>query len=231
MTKTRVWSVGPNRNGSYRLPQRTYDLLCVRLRGFKNHEAALTLAVFLCRMHAVPNRMGHAFPVDRRALLTFYHPSSQAWSPFPREQTLDLTEDQIRGAIKTLEKIGFLDRQEPLVPPRQKPMPDAYETTVPTKTHVITTRRFGADKVVEVRRRAILFQFGSDFEAPLMWNAKAPKYNSPIRRVGLFSTSQDMAPVTQGSSNPTLLMGDIAAQSRACIARMGELARQRRHER
>lgn len=84
--------------GPYRLPQPVTALLMQRLAPYRNGEAALALAVFLARYHSAPRRVACAFPVDRRALVG--HPA------------LGLTEARVRGALRALEEIGFLDREE-----------------------------------------------------------------------------------------------------------------------
>lgn len=83
-------------NGRYRLPRAVLDLLGSSLSGFRNAEATFALAAFIARFWTAPGRLGAPFPIDRRALAG--HPD------------LGLTEGQVRGAIRTLERIGFLDR-------------------------------------------------------------------------------------------------------------------------
>ncbi len=82
--------------GPYRLPRDVQDRLTTALASFKNRDAAFALAIFIGRYHSAPGRIVDAFPIDRRAL---------AGRP-----DLGLTEDRVRGAIRTLEAIGFLDR-------------------------------------------------------------------------------------------------------------------------
>jgi hypothetical protein len=55
--------------------------------------------VFIGRFWSVSGRIEQAFPIDRRALAN--------------RPDLGLTEAKIRGAIRTLERVGFLDRAEP----------------------------------------------------------------------------------------------------------------------
>src|SRR3954465_4360690 len=82
--------------GGYRLPRDIAARLTAALAPFRNREAAFTLALFLARFWSVPGRVSGAFPIDRRALAD---PAG-----------LELTEARVRGAIKTLEAAGFLDR-------------------------------------------------------------------------------------------------------------------------
>jgi hypothetical protein len=57
------------------------------------------LAVFIGRFWSAPGRIERAFPIDRRALAN--------------RPDLGLTEAKVRGAIRTLERVGFLDRITP----------------------------------------------------------------------------------------------------------------------
>ena len=109
-------------SGPYRLPQAVLDRLAPALEPFRNREAAFALAVFLGRYWSAPKRLGLPFPIDRRALVD--------------HAALDLTEARVRGAIATLEAVGFLDRADD----RRR-----YQAT--------------ADGL---HRRPILFQFGPD---------------------------------------------------------------------
>jgi hypothetical protein len=87
----------PSRDtGPYRLPYEVRDLLTGALAAFRNRDAAFALAVFLARFWSVPGRVEGTFPIDRRELAN--------------REDLGLTEAQVRGAIRTLEAIGFLDR-------------------------------------------------------------------------------------------------------------------------
>src|SRR4051812_47528517 len=85
--------------GPYRLPHDVQDRLSAALACYRNRDAAFALAVFIGRFWSAPGRIEQAFPIDRRALAN--HPD------------LGLTEAKIRGATRTLERTGFLDRVEP----------------------------------------------------------------------------------------------------------------------
>jgi hypothetical protein len=87
-------SIGEGRG--YRLPHDIRDRLAASLAPFRNREAAFALAVFLARFWSVPGRVSGSFPIDRRALTDHVD--------------LQLTEARVRGAIKTLEAVGFLER-------------------------------------------------------------------------------------------------------------------------
>src|SRR4051795_6091482 len=80
----------------YRLPHDVRDRLAAALAPFRNRDAAFTLAVFLGRFWSTPARLLAAFPIDRRELAG--------------HAALGLTEARVRGAIKVLEEVGFLDR-------------------------------------------------------------------------------------------------------------------------
>ncbi|MCJ2085028.1 hypothetical protein MKK88_03330 [Methylobacterium sp. E-005] len=108
--------------GPYRLPAAVLERLAPALEPFRNRDAALALAVFLGCHQSFPARLGLPFPIDRRALVA--------------RSTLDLTEAQVRGAIRTLEAVGFLDRAE--------------------------GRRLFQATVDGLHRKPILFQFGPD---------------------------------------------------------------------
>jgi hypothetical protein len=82
--------------GGYRLPHEVRDRLAAALAPFRNREAAFALAVFLARFWSMPGRVALPFPIDRRALAG--------------HRELGLTEGRLRGAIRVLEEVGFLDR-------------------------------------------------------------------------------------------------------------------------
>jgi hypothetical protein len=85
--------------GPYRLPHDVRDRLASALAPFRNRDAAWELAVFLARYWSMPGRIVGSFAIDRRALSE--HPE------------LGLTEKRVRSAIRTLEEVGFLDRDIP----------------------------------------------------------------------------------------------------------------------
>src|SRR4051812_37264151 len=110
--------------GPYRLPHDVRDRLTVALAPFRHRDAAFALAVFLGRFWSTPNRLLTAFPIDRRELAN--------------HATLGLTEARVRGAIRTLEEVGFLDRAV-TSGSTHKPTPDG------------------------LHRKPVLFMFGSDY--------------------------------------------------------------------
>src|SRR5215207_6966347 len=88
-----------NDAGPYRLPRDVQDRLGTALTGYRNRDAAFSLAVFVGRFWSAPGRIEQAFPIDRRALAS--------------RPDLGLTEAKVRGAVRTLERVGFLDRITP----------------------------------------------------------------------------------------------------------------------
>src|SRR3954452_12533253 len=85
--------------GPYRLPHDVQDRLSAALACYRNRDAAFTLAVFIGRFWSAPGRIERAFPIDRRELAN--------------RPDLGLSEAKVRGAIRTLEHVGFLDRITP----------------------------------------------------------------------------------------------------------------------
>src|SRR5918997_2033476 len=82
--------------GAYRLPHDVGDRLSAALAPFRNRDAAFALAAFLARFHSNPDRLVSGFLVDRRELAD--------------RPDLALTEARVRGAIRALEAIGYLER-------------------------------------------------------------------------------------------------------------------------
>src|SRR5918993_4293078 len=82
--------------GAYRLPHDVRDHLSAALAPFRNREAAFALATFLARFHSNPDRLLGGFMIDRRELAD--------------RPDLALTEARVRGAIRALEAIGYLER-------------------------------------------------------------------------------------------------------------------------
>src|SRR4051794_19169520 len=130
--------------GPYRLPHDVRDRLSAALAPFRNRDAAFALAVFLGRFWSVPARLLAAFPIDRRELAD--------------HAALGLTEARVRGAIKSLEEVGFLDRAM-CSASTHRPTPDG------------------------LHRRPVLFMFGSDY-GPLFSAANRRAAAARERRSG-----------------------------------------------
>jgi hypothetical protein len=175
-----------NSVGRYRLPNEIRDRLTAALATYRNREAAFTLATFIARFWSVPGRVVGTFPIDRRALAD--HPE------------LGLTEARVRGALRVLEEIGFLDRAIP-------PSGSKYKATEDG-----------------LHRKPILFAFGSEYgPAFIRANARAAAArggNSLERRpitptsTSRPSTALSMArplnsPKSKSEADRTVIMGDL----------------------
>jgi hypothetical protein len=137
----------PSRDtGPYRLPHDVRDILTGALAAFRNRDAAFALAVFLARFWSVPGRVEFSFPIDRRELAN--------------REDLGLSEDRIRGAIRTLERVGFLDRAIP-------PKGSKYQLT----------------EAGELHRKAVLYAFGGDY-APSFMKANRRAQEAHRRALG-----------------------------------------------
>ncbi|RYD71515.1 MAG: hypothetical protein EOP84_24760 [Verrucomicrobiaceae bacterium] len=182
------------------MPGKLFQLLEVRLRSFKNREAAHILAAFLARMNSGPSRYKYPFPVDRRALVG--HPD------------LPLSEDRIRGALKSLEAVGYLDR---IPDPRGE-----YERIKPTPS-----------MPHKVKRRPIRFTFGADFLATFVWIAQKciARLRSPKGTVGKINYPVNAEFYSEKKEiKPTVPLGEHPDESASLFARMAELMRSRRKE-
>src|SRR3954465_9877988 len=126
----------PAQAGAYRLPHDVRDHLAAALMPYRNRDAAFALATFLGRFWSTPARLLNAFPIDRRELA--------------EHAALGLTEARVRGAIRTLEEVGFLDRAV-ASGSTYRPTPEG------------------------LHRKPVLFMFGSDY-GPLFGaaNRRAP---------------------------------------------------------
>jgi hypothetical protein len=170
--------------GTYRLPHAVRDRLASSLAPFRNRDAAFTLAVFLARFWSVPGRVAGSFPIDRRALAD--------------HAALDLTEARVRGAIRTLEAVGFLDRAL-ASGSRYKPTEEG------------------------LHRKPVLYVFGADYAlAFLAANRRAaaargrtsperrPIATDPVRRP---SVSLANSPKNKSEADPQVLMGELRSGS------------------
>lgn len=141
------------------------------LADYRNAEASYELAVFLARYWSSPNRIDQPFPIDRRAL--------------DGHRDLALTESQIRGAIRTLERIGFLERVIPEGGSR-------YRATEE-----------------ELHRKPILFQFGADYAVGFRAACKRPVSSqrrvTDTRSIPVITNS----PKKKISIESSVLMGEI----------------------
>src|SRR3954451_24890807 len=143
--------------GPYRLPRDVRDRLAAALVPFRNRDAAFALAVFLGRYWSTPNRLLQAFPIDRRELAD--------------HAALGLTEARVRGAIRALEEVGFLDR-----------------AVASGSTHRPTPEG--------LHRKPVLFMFGAEY-SPLFSAANRRASAARGRRSGSRRTPQRLGPLTR----------------------------------
>lgn len=158
--------------GPYCLPKSVCAALEGLLAPFRNREAAFALATFLGRHWSSPDRLGQTFPIDRRALTD--------------HAKLGLSEARVRGAIQTLERIGFLDR--PL--------------TVPGSPYRPTESG--------LKRKPILFRFGAIF---VPWFQAANRTGATKRRVVIQPRNHRAiakSPKDRFISDSPVLKGDVA---------------------
>ena len=175
----------PHRPGSYRLPHDVRDRLAAALAPFRNRDAAFALATFLGRFWSTPARLLAAFPIDRRELAD--------------HAALGLTEARVRGAIRALEEVGFLDRAV-ASGSTHRPTPDG------------------------LHRKPVLFMFGSDygplFSAANRRAAAARERRSGSRRgpgpaaarrpsAGLPAARLTNSPKSKSSEADKVIMGEI----------------------
>jgi hypothetical protein len=168
----------------YRLPHDIRDRLAASLAPFRNREAAFALAVFLARFWSAPGRVSGSFPIDRRALTD--------------HADLRLTEARVRGAIKTLEAVGFLDRA--------LASGSSYKPT--------------ADGL---RRKPILFVFGSDYAPAFIaanTRAAAARGRGSRDRRSIAETSRRPSMVTAEAPPLNSPKGKSEAES---VVLMGQL--------
>jgi hypothetical protein len=170
--------------GPYRLPREVWNRLTAALAPCRNRDAAFALAVFIGRFWSTPTRVLSAFPLDRRELAE--HPA------------LGLTEARVRGAIRVLEEVGFLDRAVTSGSTHQ-PTPDG------------------------LHRKPVLFMFGSDYGALFsMANKRAAVArerrsgdrrpfipSAPERRSTVTPRRPVKSPKNIGSEADRVIMGEI----------------------
>src|SRR3954462_12979013 len=179
--------------GPYRLPRDVRDRLTAALAPFRNRDAAFALATFLGRFWSAPNRLLTAFPIDRRELAN--------------HAALGLTEARVRGAIRMLEDVGFLNRAV-ASGSTHKPTPDG------------------------LRRKPVLFLFGAEygplFSAANKRAAAARERRSGARRAGP-TPATPLRPSTSVLKAPSLNSPKYKAKykdSEADKMLMGEIRRQ-----
>lgn len=192
----------PTADGPYRFPRDVEERLKAALASFRNRDAAFRLAVLLGRFWSMPHRLVCAFPIDRRALAD--------------HALLGLTEARVRGAISTLEEVGFLDREEPVAGKR-------YQRTETGLHRRPVAFRFGPEYGAafgKANARARAAQGGRSASRRPLPPAAAPRPSTP--HVG----GQRVVAHNQGSPVKGLLMGEQASGRgesglEAALARLG----------
>jgi len=172
--------------GPYRLPRDVRDRLVPALAGFRNRDAAFALATFIARFWSVPGRVIGSFPIDRRELAD--------------RPDLGLTEAQVRGAIRVLEEVGFLDRA-------LAPSGSRYQATEEG-----------------LRRKPILFAFGAEYGPTFLransraaaargggFHKRRPIPANPARRPSTAPAEARplKSPKNKSEADRTVIMGEI----------------------
>jgi hypothetical protein len=172
----------------YRLPREVSERLVTALTPARNREAAFALARFLARFWSTPSRLLTAFPIDRRALAN--------------RPDLGLTEAQVRGGIRALDAVGFLERALP-------EEGSAYRAVGPGG---------------ELHRKPVLFRFGGEYAslfAAANNRAAAARggHKRPRRPTGMGPIPRPPAarataavvksPKSKSEAEPLVLMGEI----------------------
>ena len=122
------------------------DRLAAALKPLRNRDACLALATFIGRFWTAPRKLGLPFMLDRRELAPI--------------EALGLTEARVRGAIRALERVGFIDR-----------MPTSG------RTHQATPDG--------LHRKPVAFVFGADYrDAFSLANKRAQAARDRRLRVG-----------------------------------------------
>jgi hypothetical protein len=120
--RKRTW-IPSSWSGNFRLPIRIADRLKADTSHLRNRDAVFTLIVYLARHHAGPKTIARGiktgFWIVREALA--------------RSEKVNLTEDQVRGAIKATIALGIIEpllsRTEMRQPGRRANLPQLYRFT------------------------------------------------------------------------------------------------------
>src|SRR3954454_11692324 len=135
---------------TYRLPHDVRDRLAAALKPLRNRDACMALASFVARFWSAPRKLGLPFVLDRRALAPI--------------EALGLTEARVRGAIRALERAGFLER-------------------------IVTSGRTHQATPDGLHRKPVAFTFGPDYrDAFSMANKRAAAARDRRSRIGRTQT-------------------------------------------
>jgi hypothetical protein len=172
------------------LPHDVRDRLALALAPFRNREAAYALATFIARFWSIPGRVAGSFPIDRRALAD--------------HEGLELTEARVRGAIRTLEAVGYLERA-------LSPSGSRYKAT-----------EYG------LHRKPILFVFGAEYgSAFVLANKRAQVARggnqhgrrsitpaASLRPSGAFLGAHRInSPKSRIQAEPKVIMGEVRKET------------------
>jgi hypothetical protein len=157
---------------------------------YRNREAAFALATFLGRFWSSPGRITNAFPIDRRELAG--------------REDLGLTEAKVRGAIRVLEEIGFLDRAIPLSGSRYK----ATEDGLHRKPILFVFGSEYAPAFIKANNRAAAARGGRLGDRRPISPASTPRL-SPAAPVDRLTNS----PKNKSEAEKTVLMGDLRKEN------------------
>lgn len=180
--------------GRYRLPKSVRRGLILVLAPFRSRDAAYRLATFLGRFWTHPERLGRSYPCDRRALAD--------------HGALGLTEGEVRGALRLLERVGFVTREP-------------FE-----KRHAYRPTEEG------LRRRPISFRFGPLFQAAFRvvnrWKemrdrvpSKRPASNEPKKNPHYPSEPKALFMGSDKRVSEKVAAGDPSSPLESALMRLG----------
>jgi hypothetical protein len=172
------------------LPNEIRDRLTTALATYRNRDAAFTLATFIARFWSVPGRVVGTFPIDRRALAD--HPE------------LGLTEARVRGALRVLEEIGFLDRAIP-------PSGSKYKATEDGLHRKPILFAFGPEYgpgFIKANARAAAVRGGNSRDRRPITPSSAPR---PSQALNLGRPLN--SPKSKSEADRTVIMGDLRKES------------------
>ncbi len=167
----------------YTLPRSVRDRLAPALSGRRNRDACLTLATFLGRFWSSPRRLGLLFMLDRRALALC--------------EALGLTEARVRGAIRALVQVGFLERLPATGRTHQRTPDGLHRKPI--------AFRFGAD-YAEAFKQASARAAAARDRRPRVETGKPPTL--PQRPSAAFPEARPCSPKYKSVAKPSMHLGE-----------------------